>query len=159
MIADLLTRAMLNRGYQVRSVDERESVFARTAEGAAGAMLSGSETSDVPEARVRFSVADVKGGAHITAVIQFVTNPDTKYEHASLPNGGEDFAKVQEVLAAIRDRVARRSAQAKAEEPKKAKDQPKAKKSEPLPDDRPTPKAAGDDDTIERMRKRVLGSK
>ncbi|MBI5202761.1 MAG: hypothetical protein HY925_14315, partial [Elusimicrobia bacterium] len=100
--------------------------------------------------------------AHIAAIIQLVTNPGTKYEHASLPNGGEDFAKVQEVLAAIRDRVARRAAQApppKAEEPKKEESKKKAKKQEPLPDDKPAPKPAGDDDIIEQMRKRAMGSK
>lgn len=140
VIADLLTRAMLNRGFQVREVGPKAARFARAAETGV-------------ELNVRYELSDANGGAHIAAEL----------------DSGDDLGKVQEILAAIRDRIARQAAQAApppaeakpAEEEKPApKPARKSRKAQPArEEDNPKATDAGEDDLIKQMQKRALGSK
>lgn len=169
-LADMLARAMLNRGYQVRSLDAEHAVFARPADAVPGAMLVGADRSGTPETRVRFTFADSKSGVDITAKLELVSNPGKRFEHASPPNGSDDLDRVEEALAQVRSRVAAAVAARAAEAAKAAEAETKARKaiqkertaSKPESNDAAArPRAAQEpppeDETLEQMKKRVMG--
>lgn len=138
VIADLLARAMLNRGFQVRELGPKDARFARVAETGA-------------EFNVRYKLSDVRGGAQISARL----------------DSGDDLGKVQEILAAIRDRVARQAAQAAAVKPAASKpageERPapkparKARRAQPAEEEKPKASPGSEDDVIRQMQKRALG--
>lgn len=176
LVADALTRAMLNRGYQIRNLDEKQAVFAKPADGVPGAMLLGSGRASAPESRVRYALTETDGGVRIVARIEVVTNPGSRMEHISPPNGGNDAELVQQALNTVRERLTRKASPAqapaaaaapapapKAEGKKAAKpaaEKPPAKAAPPSSKAPESEKASWDrpdEDMLEEMRRRAMG--
>lgn len=176
--ADALTRAMLNRGFRVHSLDDKEAVFAKTGDALPAAMLVGSSRANAPESRVRCVLVDEGDGVRIVATLSTVSNAGGRFEHASAPNGGDDLERVRDALAAVKARLARRAAPAARRTPAPAEEleqpaaaslrsdrepEPRAKaepKTKPEPDSKGA-KTKGDwdqdgDDMLEELRRRAL---
>lgn len=178
--ADALTRAMLNRGFRVQSLDDKEAVFARLGDSLPAAMLVGASRANAPESRVRCALVEEDGGVRIVATLSTVSNAGARFEHSTSPSG-DDLERVRDALAAVKARLTRKASPAPAArrtpapaerseereelEAPVARAEPKPRsepKAKPEPDsDSKSSKTKGDwdqdgDDMLEELRRRAM---
>lgn len=103
--AELVNR-MVDFGYSPTKTSGLALVFERQSESIAAALIYGSDYDRTPNARISYTIIELRGSVRVVADIKMVTNPGSAFERVTDINRSRDSLGVQALLQQLQEDLA-----------------------------------------------------
>ena len=90
-----LISAMVNGGYSITRDSDYLLAFDRPVDNVLAAALLGSEYDSTPNARISYTIAELRSRIRVVADLALVTNPGSAFERHTNMNTNQDSLKVR----------------------------------------------------------------
>jgi hypothetical protein len=102
-LLDIITNRMLDKGYQLASVNDYLAVFKKKADSFFAGIFFGSRYDSTPEARISFNFVEAPAGIRVIATLEMITNPGSGYERSTNCDKSKPANNVQKMLEEVKD--------------------------------------------------------
>lgn len=101
-VIDTLTNRMINKGYQLSSVNDYVVVFNKKVDSFMAGVIYGSRYDSTPAARVSYNLVETDAGIRVIVTLEVVTNPGSAFERVTDLSQGPDAKDAQRSLEEVK---------------------------------------------------------